>query len=422
MTGVLATVCAVAVLLSANVTMGAATTASLLPAYYDARQAGKTPLVKSQGTLGTCWAITATSALEAALMPEQHKVFSADHLSLNNSFTIDQNDGGDYKMIMAYLAGWQGPVLEEDDPYGDQKTVDGLEPQLHVQEMRVLEGATREEFKRALMEYGPLQTSLYMNRKVTGSAYSYYNEETYAYRYPAQEKPDHDILILGWDDTFAASNFKQAPVEAGAWICQNTWGEDFGENGVFYVSYADANIARTGLVYSAVEDTDNYDHLYQTDECGWQGAQGYKSSEAWFANVYEAGGSEELTAAGFYSTGSSSEAEVYVVENYYAYTSLLRMGEPAASVTLDGQGYFTVELDQPVSLQEGQKFAVIVHINTEGAVNPIAVEMEKDAYTANVTTLGKEGYLSRDGQTWENAEEKYDTNICLKAYTRETGE
>lgn len=77
-------------------------------------------MVKSQGTLGTCWALTATSALEAALMPEEHLVFSADHLSMKNGFYITQNEGGDYQMAMAYLSGWYGPVLESEDPYGDE--------------------------------------------------------------------------------------------------------------------------------------------------------------------------------------------------------------------------------------------------------------------------------------------------------------
>ena len=64
-----------------------------IPVKYDARAAGKQPAVKSQGSLGTCWAITVTSALEAALLPGEHLVFSADHMSLNNGFHITQNEG-----------------------------------------------------------------------------------------------------------------------------------------------------------------------------------------------------------------------------------------------------------------------------------------------------------------------------------------
>ena len=79
------------------------------------------------------------------------------------------------------------------------------------------------------------------------------------------------MLILGWDDTFSKENFVSQPGEDGAWICQNTWGEKFGDGGIFYVSYEDANIARGGVAYTKVEPADNYDRIYQTDVCGWQG-------------------------------------------------------------------------------------------------------------------------------------------------------
>ena len=109
-----------------------------IPYWYDGREYGRAPAVKNQGSLGTCWATTATSALEANLRPQQQMIFSADHMSLQNSFSKEQDDGGDYTMVMAYLAGWQGPVLEEDDPYGDGITTQGLTPVCHVQEMQMI--------------------------------------------------------------------------------------------------------------------------------------------------------------------------------------------------------------------------------------------------------------------------------------------
>lgn len=42
-------------------------------------------------------------------------------------------------MAMAYLAGWQGPVPEEADAYGDAYSPAGLLPVVHVQEMRLYE-------------------------------------------------------------------------------------------------------------------------------------------------------------------------------------------------------------------------------------------------------------------------------------------
>ena len=61
---------------------------------------------------------------------------------------------------------------------------------------------------------------------------------------------------------------------------------------------------------------DNYDHLYQTDLCGWVGNMGYKKESCWFANVYTADSTQTLRAVGFYATGPESEFEHYVAAEF----------------------------------------------------------------------------------------------------------
>ncbi len=387
-----------------------------LPARYDARWAGKTPVVKSQGDQSTCWALTVSSALEAALLPGQHLIFSPDHISLRNGFHIEQKDGGDYMMAMAYLSGWRGPVLEEEDLYGDGVSPEGLTAAVHVQEMRLLEGMSREQICRMIFKYGPVQTSLYMDRGTTSPEKGYYREDTCAYYYPEEKTPTHDVLILGWDDSYPKENFAVQPEEDGAYICQNTWGEDFGEQGIFYVSYEDGAIARGGLAYTRVEEKENYDHIYQSDVCGWQAQQGYDSETCLFANVFTAGTDENLRAVGFYATGADSVYEVSVVHSF-ADTDSFSCREAVCSGFLEDSGFYTVDLPDAVPLAAGERFAVVVKITTPGVKLPAAVEMHKDSYSDTVTVEGKEGYLSQDGKEWENTEELFQTNVCLKAYT-----
>jgi C1A family cysteine protease len=384
--------------------------------YYDARLLGKAPVVRSQGRLGTCWALTAVSALEAALLPQKHEIFSADHMSLQNGFVISQEEGGDYKMIMAYLSGGMGPVYEEDDPYGDGETADGLQPVLSVREIRVLEGKSRDEIKQMILSFGPVQTSLYMQRSTTAPSLPYYNSETCAFYYPEQMKPTHDILVLGWDDAYPADSFITDPGMDGAWICQNTWGEDFGKKGIFYVSYADANILGSGLAYCRMQEPGEKEHIYQNDVCGWQGIQGYDTDHCYFANVWTAERSEKITSVGMYSTGEKTEYEIWFVP-WFQDTASFRTREYITEGQFDDAGYFTVDLDEPVSLTEGQTFAVVVHIRTEGTLKPVAVEMKKGSFTENVVTEGKNGYVSLTAELWEHTEERYGTNVCLKVYT-----
>ena len=51
-----------------------------------------------------------------------------------------KHDGGEYTMGMAYLAAWQGPVYDADDPYGDGVTRDDLAAVKHVQQMLIIDG------------------------------------------------------------------------------------------------------------------------------------------------------------------------------------------------------------------------------------------------------------------------------------------
>ncbi len=410
--------CAAAALIGLAVMTPAPVTqaADAADAYYDCRSVGKAPVIKSQGTTGTCWAIAATSALEAAGMPETDVVYAADHMSLANGFQITQDEGGDYKMIMAYLSGWYGPVLEEDDPYGDGVTDETLQAAAHVQEILLMDSWSQDAFKETILSAGPVQTSMVMNRQMTDQSDLYYNEESFGFYDPEEGTPDHDILILGWDDAYSKESFAQQPSEDGAWICQNSWGEDFGDAGIFYISYEDANIARTGLAYTVVEPTDNYSRIYQTDTCGWQGKIGYEKSYCYFANVFEAQEKEYLRAAGFYSTGTQTSYEIYLVENYedtdsFSDKQLLTEG------TISAKGYFTIQLPEPVLLTQGERFALVVDIDTAESSRPVAVEIEKDSYTAGVTLENKEGYISLYGGAWEQVETVYGANVCLKAYT-----
>ena len=67
---------------------------------------------------------------------------------------------------------------------------------------------------------------------------SYYNAYFSAYEYPTAEDPSHDVILVGWDDTVSRFLFRDVPEEDGAWVCQNSWGGSFGNDGLFYVSYA----------------------------------------------------------------------------------------------------------------------------------------------------------------------------------------
>lgn len=387
------------------------------PVRFDYREIGKAPLIKNQGKLGTCWSFAALTALETALLPEESCDFSEDHMSIRNSFSATQNDGGEYTMALAYLAAWQGPVYEADDPYGDGESPDNLSAVKHVQEVQILGHKNFEQIKEMVYKYGGVQTSIYTKLKNASSKSSYYNEETYAYCYIGTQKPNHDVVIIGWDDNYPKENFNAELEADGAFICQNSWGEQFGDNGIFYISYYDSNIGIHSVVYTGIEPVDNYDSIYQSDLCGWVGRLGYINEKAYFANVYTAKEREVLEAVSFYATGRDTKYEVYFVPDFKDAGSFAGM-RPVAEGEFENAGYYTVKLDKPQKLSEGERFAVAVKIVTPNSDRPIAVEYAVDGSTEGVVLDDGEGYISLSGKRWERTEDEQNCNVCLKAFTR----
>ncbi len=388
-----------------------------LPYQYDLRAKGRAPKIRDQGPYGTCWAFASLTALESALMPETNMQLSVDHMNQNHSFTSSLKDGGQYTMAMAYLAAWQGPVREEDDPYGDGDTDPSLTAVKHVQDMQIIDAKDLDGIKQAVFQYGGVESCIYTTLQNANGDSSYYNREKHAYCYMGEEKPNHDVVIIGWDDNFPRENFQTEVADDGAFICQNSWGADFGDDGVFYVSYYDTNIGIHNLVFTGVEEADNYDKLYQSDLCGWVGQMGYNKESIYGANVYLTEEEEDIAAAGFYTTGKNTSYQVYIVSEF---TDISSMDERilVAEGRLSHAGYHTIRFDQSIRVAKNRKFAVVVWLSTPNEVRPMAIEYAADELTRNVDLEDGEGYVSAQGKNWADVKESSDCNLCIKAYTR----
>lgn len=389
-----------------------------LPKHYDMRELERVTPVRDQGLYGTCWAFASLAALETTLTPQKNLMFSPDHMSLCNSFSLGQNEGGEYTMAIAYMASWQGPVYESDDPYGDGKTNPDLKARKHLEEAQILAPKDYVAIKEAIYKYGAVETSIYTQMKTANSWSGYYNRERATYYYNQEATCNHDIIIVGWDDDFPKEYFTITPENDGAFICKNSWGTEFGEDGYFYVSYEDANIGTTNVVYTKLGDANNFDNIYQSDLLGWRGQLGYEKDQAYFANVYRAGEDEELAAVSFYATDVDTTYQVYVVPEFEDEDSL-NDRKLVAEGSFEQAGYYTVRLDEAVKLKDNQKFAVVVHIQTPGAVHPVAIEYDADSRTREFDITDGEGYISLYGNKWMSAEKNKDCNLCLKAFTND---
>lgn len=387
-----------------------------LPRRYDLRENRVLNTVENQGTFGTCWAFASTAALETSQTNGEILDFSVDHMTMNSGFNIAPTEGGDYNMALAYLAAWKGPVLAADDPYGDGITDTSLGAVRHLQEARMIEEKDLNKIKSMIMRYGGVESSLHMSIQNAWDSSEDYEPMTASYYYAGNERPNHDIVIVGWDDDYSCENFNHMPENNGAFLCRNSWGEDFGAGGYFYVSYEDSNLGTSNIVYTRLDETDNYRMNYQSDMLGWVGTLGYKEPSAWFANVYTAGQDEILRAVSFYATGGQTTYDIYAVPEYYG-AELLEHPVYLGSGYCEDGGYYTVDIPEMVRLRAGSRFAVMVRITTEGSERPIAIEFAASELTSGANLSDGEGYISYDGSQWNSAEAEYGCNVCLKAFT-----
>ncbi|QFJ56075.1 lectin like domain-containing protein [Pseudobutyrivibrio xylanivorans] len=388
-----------------------------LPKTYDLRSAGRVSFIRNQGSTATCWACASLEALESSLLPANQFKFSVDSMIKDNSFSLDEEAGGEYTMALAYLLSWQGPVeVEETTNIIDELTGDTDKTKVHLQEVHFYDSENLDGIKRAVYQYGGVSTSIYASvstADLNGS--SSYNRRTNSYCYTGNAKPNHDVVIIGWDDNYPAENFSTEVSGSGAFICQNSWGSGFGDNGVFYISYYDSNIGNQAVSYVKADLNNTYNYIYQSDLCGWVGQIGYSKEWAYGANTFTADSEQQIEAAGFYALGKDTNYQIYFVSNYIN-TSTLSSKEMVASGTVEQAGYYTVKFNAPKTVTEGENFAIVIYINTPNTLRPLAVEYASDKMTKAVDITDGKGFISNNGLDWENVEDVAKANLCIKAY------
>ena len=83
------------------------------------------------------------------------------------------------------------------------------------------------------------------------------------------DSANHAITIVGWDDEydFTDSSLSVKPNAPGAWLIKNSWSDEYGDNGYFYISYEDNSLTQNG---SFVAETDRfrYTSLNRNDKLG----------------------------------------------------------------------------------------------------------------------------------------------------------
>jgi len=402
----------------------------LLPVTYDLRTEGKVTPVKDQGNCGACWSFASISSLESGLLMGSPTIwdFSENNLKNTSGFDWGPCEGGNSDMAIAYMSRWDGPVNETADPYYSDFpydisydiSPDGLTVRKHLQQALIIPPPTDYDLttiKETMMQYGALKASYY-----DSDSNAYYNAVTYGYYYtgPALSS-NHAITLVGWDDNYAASNFPTTPSGNGAFIVKNSWGTWWGQSGYFYISYYDKFILDDIYAFSSAVDPANNSRIYQYDPLGKIGDFGYSDvTSAWGANVFTAAASESVSAIAFYAASPLTTYTIKIYTNSASGPTSTLAHTQTGFVNLPG--YHTITLTNPVAVTSGQKFSVVMLLDTPGYYRPIPIEYYYSGYSSEATAGPGQSYYAynyggepgewSDITTWDSS-----TNICIKAFT-----
>ncbi len=219
---------------------------------------------------------------------------------------------------------------------------------------------------------------------------------------------EHNVLITGWDDNFSRGNFgDNKPNANGAWLVQNSWGGEWGNNGCFWLSYEE-NL-KTPMAFVTEPYDDDVRH-YGNDALGCNGTIYIGESDensAWMAAGFRvAGDHEKLREVGFYTTlpNMSYQIDVYKHGNITSITSPLTTDKPAVinSGTCIFPGFHVVKLSESLKVEKGCIFSVVIKLSAENTKNiPLAVEAQiSGTETHNAVTNENESFFSLNGTDW----------------------
>ena len=418
------------------------------------------PAVRDQGIYGVCWSFSTISLIETNLIKKNLASSDIDLSELHlvnytyncvndplgglegdvNKFDTSHGSvmqyGGNVEMAANSLLDWEGAVNEDVVPYTidyirqveNEQLDDSLaygKDVAHVQNFYRVNITSRDDVKKAVMDYGAVSISYFSDQSSDWSTDNY-NSSTAAYYCPNAYTSNHAVTIVGWDDDYSADNFATTPDGNGAWIVRNSWGSYYGKEGYFYLSYYDKSIYTVGYALEA-ELSNNYDNNYQYDGAMLYGYMGYGGSNK-YANIFEAkanqDGSENIKAVSF-MTGRSTNLN-YTVS---IYTNLTDETNPESG-TLAAQksgittydGTYTVNLDSPVEINEGNKFSVVVEVrNASGKTSYLAYERSmqsgKVGYWCTASAKENQSFVANPYGYWEDFGKARSCNFIIKAFT-----
>lgn len=415
---------------------------AVLPSSYDLRDEGRSTSVKDQGTEGFCWSFASNASMESNIITKNLNKSTDDEIDLSESGgawfscngTADTSDptygdhrhdlangatGGNASDAAESLSSGYGTYPEELAKYSDKfGYAEGLR---YYSDYRLKDYTQLPEdtdlIKQRIMENG----AVYYTYKSFFDNYHQTEDGTTTYIDNGQSingeetSGGHAVTIIGWDDNFSKDNFHpDAEVKNnGAWLCKNSWGEGWGSEGYFWISY-ESFVYEFGQFEMQDKDTFDTIHQHQTSSEQYIMCLDDEENPVYFssANVFTAKATEELKQI-CYTNAVNSNVNVKIYELEEGYTSPAD-GKLLAEFKSNVKYAGTHCLDVPENLtfKEGDIFSVV--IEGDSLVTNFRYE---DSDNVTNDKAGK-SYFSENGTDWTDVADFSNASYAaIKAYT-----
>jgi C1A family cysteine protease len=198
-----------------------------------------------QDICGSCWAFGALGGLEAAIkIWEDNPSLEVD---LSEQYMLSCSPGSCNGWYWTNTLNWikkNGAIPESCLPYEADDTIPceakcsewrhlliGIEDRHHI-------SSAPSAIQSAIVEYGPLPASMTVYEDF------YPNFAGGVYRHTWGDVVfGHCITIVGFDNTWGRP-------DEGYWICKNSWGTEWGEDGWFRIAYGECEIEESVYYYT----------------------------------------------------------------------------------------------------------------------------------------------------------------------------
>lgn len=388
----------------------------LPPPFYDLRDVAGvnyTTAVKNQGTTGMCWAFATTSVLESKmkLMGDVPIIYSPRHIEYATSYqfldginplgynrTVDQ--GGNYYYSSNYLIKNIGPVKESDMPFSNDTSRINLsaidkKAMLDVNDITFLESRINgcapisSKIKKKIMENGSIGALINYDL-------NYYDPINKTYNYTGGFLSNHAVTIIGWDDNYDRTKFKNVATNNGAWLVQNSYGTSFGTNGYFYISYEDNNICSSLMSIDSYDQDFEKNH-YHSSLLGTNSSVGYVNTDTSYAayTFTRKTSAREVIGELTFAVADAGTYTIYMIDGPLQTVAGLT---PDAMGTIDAAGYKTIRFTD--KYMTASQYTVVIKYSgaLDGYHVPISV---KYAGSYNSMTIKPaESFVSANGESW----------------------